>query len=257
MTKDIFSLFSLVDKVAVVTGGNSGIGRTIALSLAEAGANVVLVARDRTRLDQVAREIEAIGRASAWVDCDLSEPSRFADAAVRAAKPFGAPDILVNAAGINLRPHMSQLTDADWRVTMAVNVDAPFAFSQSYAPAMAEKGWGRIINLASLQSIRAFGNSGAYGVSKAAVAQLTRSLAEAWSNKGVNCNAIAPGFFPTPLTRAVFDNPERAASLAARTMIGRNGALDDLRGLAVFLASRASDYITGQVIFIDGGFSAA
>lgn len=254
---NVLSLFSVAGKVALVTGGNSGIGRAIAAALAEAGANIVLLARDRQRLDLVAREIESLGRAAAWVDCDVAQTDRLSDAAARAAKAFGPPDILINAAGINLRPHMSQLTNDEWRTTMAVNLDAPFIFAQQLAPSMAAKGWGRIINIASLQSIRAFGNSGAYGVSKAGVAQLTRSLAEAWSAKGVNCNAIAPGFFPTPLTRAVFDNPERAAALAARTMIGRNGELDDIRGIAVFLASRASDYITGQVVFVDGGFSAA
>lgn len=249
-------LFSLAGRTAAITGGNSGIGRCIALALSEAGANVVLMARDRLRLETTAREIEERGGAAAWFDCDLSDRSRLADIATRAAKGFGPPDILVNAAAINLRPPLDALTEREWDLTMTLNLDAPFVLSQAMAPAMAARGWGRIINLASLQSVRAFGNSGAYGVSKAGVAQLTRVLAEGWSRHGVNVNAIAPGFFPTPLTRAVFDNPERAAALAARTMIGRNGELDDLRGAAVFLASRASDYITGQTLFVDGGFSA-
>ena len=250
------TLFSLEGRTALVTGGNSGIGKAIALALAEASANVVLLARDRVRLEEAGRAIEALGRGAAWFDCDLADRNALADAAVRAAKPFGPPDILVTAAGINRRPHLSQLTVDDWDATLRLNLDTPFLLGQALAPAMVDRGWGRIINLASLQSIRSFNNSGAYGVSKAGIAQLTRVQAEAWSSKGINCNAIAPGFFRTPLTRAVFDDPQRAAALAARTMIGRNGELDDVRGLAVFLASRASDYITGQVIFLDGGFSA-
>lgn len=242
--------------MALVTGGNSGLGKAIALALAEAGANVVLLARDRARLEETARDIEALGRGVAWFDCDLADRSTLSDAAVRAAKPFGAPDILVNAAGVNRRPPLSQLTPDDWDVTLRLNLDTPHFLAQALVPAMIARGWGRIINLASLQSIRSFNNSGAYGVSKAGLAQLTRVQAEAWSGQGINSNAIAPGFFRTPLTRAVFDDPQKAAAVAARTMIGRNGELDDIRGLAVFLASRASDYITGQVIFLDGGFSA-
>jgi len=256
MTPALADLFSIEGRVALVTGGSSGIGRTIALSLAEAGANVVLLARDRKRLEDTAHAIEAIGRGAAWFDCDLADRNALADAALRAAKPFGSPDILVTAAGINRRPPLPELTAGDWDATIRLNLDAPFLLGQALAPAMAWRGWGRIINIASLQSVRSFNNSGAYGVSKAGVAQLTRAQAEAWSSKGVNSNAIAPGFFPTPLTRAVFDDPQRAAALAARTMVGRNGALEDLRGVAVFLASRASDYVTGQVLFVDGGFSA-
>jgi len=256
MTLPLSALFSLEGRIALVTGGSSGIGRTIAIALAEAGANVVVLARGRQRLEECAHAIEATGGSAAWFDCDLSDRASLADGALRAAKPFGMPDILVNAAGINRRPPLPQLTAEDWDVTLKLNLDAPFLLGQALAPAMAARGWGRIINLASLQSVRSFGNSGAYGVSKAGIAQLTRVQAEAWSAKGINCNAIAPGFFPTPLTRAVFDDPQRAAALAARTMIGRNGELDDLRGVAVFLASRASDYVTGQVVFVDGGFSA-
>jgi NAD(P)-dependent dehydrogenase (short-subunit alcohol dehydrogenase family) len=256
VTLPLSALFSLEGRSALVTGGSSGIGRTIALALAEAGASIVLLARDRDRLEESARAIEAMGGSAVWFDCDLSDRGSLADAAIRAAKPFGTPDIIVNAAGINRRPPLPQLTAEDWDATLRLNLDAPFFLGQALAPGMAARGWGRIINIASLQSVRSFGNSGAYGVSKAGIAQLTRAQAEAWSARGVNCNAIAPGFFPTPLTRAVFDDPQRAAALAARTMIGRNGALEDLRGVAVFLASRASDYMTGQVVFVDGGFSA-
>ena len=169
---------------------------------------------------------------------------------------FGAPDILVNAAGINPRQPADSFTLEAWRLTLDLNLSAPFLLARALVPAMRAKGWGRIINIASLQSVRAFPNGMAYGASKGGVAQMTRAMAEAWSRDGVNCNALAPGFFPTDLTNAVFEDPAAAARNAAQTCIGRNGRLDDLVGPAVFLASPASDYVTGQVLFVDGGFTA-
>jgi NAD(P)-dependent dehydrogenase (short-subunit alcohol dehydrogenase family) len=139
---------------------------------------------------------------------------------------------------------------------MAVNLTAPFLLGQWFGPPMAERGWGRIINIASQQAVRAFGHSGGYGASKGGLVSLTRSQSEAWAARGVCCNAVSPGFVITPLTREAASDPGRAAALAARTMIGRNGEAGDFEGIAVFLASRASDYVTGQVIFVDGGFSA-
>lgn len=255
LTRALQELFDLEGKVAFVTGGNSGIGRTMALTLAGAGADVVVCARDAARLERVVSEIGALGRRAAPVACDLAQREEVREAARQAGAAFGPPDILVNAAGINARPPMQALTEEVWDTTLRVNLDAPFLLAQALVPAMAQRGWGRVLNVASLQAVRAFGNSGAYGVSKAGIAQLTRSLAEAWSRHGITCNAIAPGFFPTPLTRTVFEDPARAAAMAARTMIGRNGALEDLRGATLFLCSRASDYVTGQTLFVDGGFS--
>jgi gluconate 5-dehydrogenase len=250
------ALFRLDGRTALVTGGNSGLGRAMALTLAEAGADVVVVGRDPGRLEEVGHGIAALGRRAWPMACDLSDRADLTRLARDSVAAAGDPDILVCAAGINERPSMRELDEGCWDRTMRVNLDAPFLLARAFAPAMARRGWGRIINLASLQSVRSFNNSGAYGVSKAGVAQLTRTLAEAWSSSGVNCNAISPGFFPTPLTRAVFSDPARAQAVAARTMIGRNGELDDIRGATIFLASRASDYITGQVLFVDGGFSA-
>ncbi len=247
--------FSLVGRTALVTGGSSGIGRAIAEALGLAGANVVLVARDPERLRAMVAELGAAGVRSAAVSADLADRSAVPDAVAQAVAPFGEIDVLVNAAGVNLRPPLPELTVADWDQTMAVNLDAPFLLGQQLGPAMAARGWGRIINIASQQAIRAFGHSGAYGVSKAGVAALTRAQAEAWSAHGVCCNAIAPGFVSTPLTRAVFADPARTAAMAARTMIGRNGAPADFCGVAVFLASQAAAYVTGQTIFVDGGFS--
>jgi NAD(P)-dependent dehydrogenase (short-subunit alcohol dehydrogenase family) len=250
-------LFSLDGLVAVVTGGSSGIGRAIAGALAHAGARVVVVAREERRLDETVRELRAAGRAAVAVSADVGDREALARAADAAAGEFGEPDILVNSAGINLRPAMDSLTMADWDQTIAVNLSAPFALGQRFGPKMAERGWGRIINIASQQAMRAFGNSGAYGASKGGLVSLTRSQSEAWAGRGVCCNAISPGFVLTPLTAEVGLDPARSAALAARTMIGRNGQAADFEGAAVFLASRASDYVTGQVIFVDGGFSAS
>jgi gluconate 5-dehydrogenase len=249
-------LFALDGRVAVVTGGSSGIGRAIARALAGAGARVVLVARGADALDATAAQLRAAGLEAAWVSADLGDRASLADGAREAAAHFGEPDILVNCAGINLRPPMGALTIAEWDQTIAVNLTAPFLLGQRFGPPMAERGWGRIINVASQQAVRAFGNSGGYGASKGGLASLTRSQSEAWAARGVCCNAISPGFVITPLTREAASDPARSAALAARTMIGRNGEAGDFEGIAVFLASPASDYVTGQLIFVDGGFSA-
>jgi NAD(P)-dependent dehydrogenase (short-subunit alcohol dehydrogenase family) len=256
MTAYLDQLFSLDGRTAVITGGSSGIGWGMARAIGLAGAAVVLVARDTAVLAARAAELTAVGRRAAWVSADLGDRAQVSQAARQAAAPFGPPDILVNCAGLNLRPPLGELTLADWDVTMAVNLTAPFLLGQQFGPVMAGRGWGRIINITSQQAGRAFGNSGGYGVSKSGLAALTRSQSEAWAPRGVCCNAISPGFVATPLTAPVASDPVRSAALAARTMAGRNGEPGDFAGAAVFLASRASDYVTGQVIHVDGGFSA-
>jgi gluconate 5-dehydrogenase len=250
------SWFSLANRVALVTGASSGIGRTIAEALADAGAKIVLVARRMEALGVTRDAIAAAGGEAEPLPCDLADRNAIDRCADAAARFFGAPDIVVNAAGLNIRKPMLDLTRDDWDQTMRLNLEAPFFLSQRLAPAMIERRWGRIINIASLQSVRAFSNSGAYGASKGGLMQLTRAQAEAWSSKGVNANAIAPGFFATPLTAPVAADPVKWQANAARTFIGRNGELPDLAGTAIYLASRASDYVTGQTIFVDGGFSA-
>jgi NAD(P)-dependent dehydrogenase (short-subunit alcohol dehydrogenase family) len=245
--------FGLSGRVAVVTGGSSGIGRGIAGALAGAGASVVLVARGEVALRETVAELEAAGARAGYVVADLGERAQVEQAGERAAQVFGEPDILVNCAGINLRPPMDEVDGSVWDRTMAVNLDAPFLLGQRFGPGMAVRGHGRIINVASQQSFRAFGNSGAYGASKGGLVALTRSQAEAWSARGVCCNTLVPGFVITPLVTHI--PPERHAAMAARTLIGRNGEPDDFAGAAVFLASAASAYVTGQSIFVDGGFS--
>jgi NAD(P)-dependent dehydrogenase (short-subunit alcohol dehydrogenase family) len=249
-------LFSLDGRMGLVTGGSSGIGRAMARALARAGARVVLLARGQAALEETAAELRGQGCDAAWVSADLGDRDALERGAREAAAAFGEPDILVNSAAINLRPPMSELTPAEWDQTMAVNLTAPFLLGQRFGPVMAERGWGRIINVASQQAIRAFSNSGGYGASKGGLVSLTRSQSEAWAASGVRVNAVSPGFVITPLNRAVASDPAQVAALAARTMIGRNGQASDFEGVAVFLASRASDYLTGQVIFVDGGFSA-
>jgi NAD(P)-dependent dehydrogenase (short-subunit alcohol dehydrogenase family) len=250
------SLFSLSGRTALVTGGSSGIGRAIAGALARAGARVVVMARRAEPLTGTARELAAAGCQAAWVSADLADRDAVQRGAAAAAEPFGEPDIVVSAAGVNIRPPLGELTAAHWDTLMAVNLTAPFLLGQQFGPGMAGRGWGRIINIASQQAVRAFGNSGGYGASKAGLAGLTRSQSEAWARHGVCCNAIVPGFVATPLTAEVAADPVRSAALAARTMIGRNGEPEDFEGIAVFLASPASAYVTGQMIFVDGGLSA-
>ncbi|MEV5970069.1 SDR family oxidoreductase [Streptomyces sp. NPDC051921] len=248
-------LFSLSGRTALVTGGSSGIGKAIARALARAGAKVVIVARREAELKAAVDELTELGATAAWVSGDLGTREGIRAAAEQAAAVHGEPDILVNSAGINLRPPMSDLSDEVWDRTMAVNLEAPFLLGQRFGPGMAERGFGRIIHVTSQQAHRAFVQSGAYGVSKGALESLARSQAEAWSPYGVTVNTLVPGFVMTPLNERLSSDPARVAELAARTMVGRNGLAEDFEGAAVFLASRASAYVTGQAVFVDGGLS--
>jgi len=256
MTEFVADLFSLAGRVALVTGGSSGIGRHMAGTLARAGAAVVLLARRRAELDAAAAEITAAGGRAVAMAADLLDLDRMDGVAAAAGVPFGAPDILVNAAGINPRLPPDALTAEVWNATLTLNLSVPFFLARALVPAMIGKGQGNIINIASLQTYRAFPNGMPYGASKAGIGQLTRAMAEAWSRHGIVANAIAPGFFPTELTAAVFADAEVANHHARMTAVGRNGRLADLDGATIFLAARASHYITGQIIAVDGGYTA-
>ena len=245
--------FDVADRIVCVTGASSGIGRGLARALAEAGAKVVGVAR---RADDLAAWQKETDGLTASCPADLSDPDSMAEIAKEISGPFGRPDILINAAGVNPRQHADDLTPEAWRMTLDLNLATPFFLAQALVPGMKQKQWGRIINFASLQTERAFPNGLAYGASKGGVGQMTRAMAEAWSSQGINCNALAPGFFPTELTGPVFANKDLAARNAAQTCIGRNGRLDDLVGPTLFFCSPASDYVTGQVLYVDGGFTA-
>ncbi|MFF8831556.1 SDR family NAD(P)-dependent oxidoreductase [Streptomyces sp. NPDC015131] len=248
-------LFSLDGRVALVTGGSSGIGRAIAGALARAGARVVIVARREEGLRAAVDELVADGCRAAWVSGDLSTRAGVRAAAEEAAGVYGEPDILVNSAGVNLRPPMGRVGEDVWDATMAVNLEAPFLLGERFGPGMAERGYGRIIHVTSQQAHRAFVTSGVYGVSKGGLESLARSQAEAWSPYGVTCNTLVPGFVLTPLNARLQDDEETVAALAARTMVGRNGLAGDFAGAAVFLAGPASAYVTGHALFVDGGLS--
>ncbi len=250
---DIEDLFHLGGKVAVVTGASSGLGRRAAITLAAAGAMVVGVARRQAELESLCHEI---GFTATGVVGDVTDRGNLPALIEAISAPFGPPDIVVHAAGINTRQAADDVTQEGWDVTLALNLSAPFFLSQALVPAMKEKGWGRIVNFASLQSTRAFPGGIAYGATKGGIAQLTRAMAEAWSPHGITANAIGPGFFPTELTQAVFADPDRAARNAAQTCIGRNGRIEDIDGPILFLCSDASAYVTGQVLMVDGGFTA-
>jgi NAD(P)-dependent dehydrogenase (short-subunit alcohol dehydrogenase family) len=256
MVFKLTSLFDLTGRTALVTGGNSGIGLAMARALGFAGAKVALVARRERELQEAVTTLSSEGVMAFPIDADLAskEAAEVVTAAANAHDLIF--DILVNAAGINLRQPFEDVSADAFDLHMALHLRAPFLLTQTFAPDMAKRGWGRIINIASLQSWRAFPDSAPYGAAKGGVLQLTRAIAEKWARHGITCNAIAPGFFPTPLATPVFSDPERATRLAAQTAIGRNGRLDDLTGAAVFLASNASGYITGQTLAVDGGFTA-
>lgn len=255
MTDYLDTLFSITGRTAVVTGGSSGIGKGIAHALAHAGASVVIVARGEERVTTTVRELTDAGCRAAGVIGDLGSRAGIHQVADEAALPFGEPDILVNSAGINIRPPFAEITEADWDATMTVNALAPFLLGQRYAAGMAERGFGRLIHISSQQAHRAFVGSGVYGASKGAVQSLMRSEAEAWGGTGVTSNALVPGFVLTPLNARLQQDTAAVEALAARTMIGRNGLPDDFAAAAVFLAGPGSGYVTGQSLFIDGGLS--
>ncbi len=252
----IAQLFELKDRHAVVTGGNSGIGEAMACALGLAGASITLLARRQSELDKACEGLRSQGITANAVSCDLTDVAALKAAATSISTEYGHVDILVNAAGVNLRQPFMQVDEDAWAMHLALHLTAPFFLIQQFAPAMKQKNWGRIVNLASLQSHRAFPNSAPYGAGKGGIVQLTRATAQEWSAHGITCNAVGPGFFPTPLTAPVFGDEAASTRLAEQTAIGRNGELQDLYGLTVFLASDASAYITGQTIMIDGGFTA-
>ena len=247
--------FSLNNKIALVTGGSSGIGKMIALALARAGAFVWIASID-DNADETIKEVEALGSQAAFFRVDVTNSNKLEQMLSDIYSVSKKIDILINAAGINVRLPAEEMTLNAWQKTMDINLTAPYQLSQLVVKKMKESGWGRIINIASLQSLRAFDNSIPYGASKGGVMQLTRALAQAYSKNGILVNAIAPGFFHSKLTESLFQDPEKLKVLAAKTMMNRNGEEEDLFGISVFLCSDANSYITGQTIFLDGGFSA-
>ncbi len=248
--------FSLENKVALITGGTSGLGKMMALALAKAGA-FVWIASSRDNADETLQAIKQQGSNGSFLQVDVTSSEGLENIVSQILKESNRIDILVNAAGINLRTSAEDLTLDEWQKTIDINLTAPFYLSQIVAESMKRNNWGRIINIASLQSLRAFDNSIPYGASKGGGMQLTRALAQAYSKDGILVNAIAPGFFRTNLTESLFQDPDKLKALANKTMMGRNGEEKDIFGISVFLCSDANSYVTGQTIFLDGGFSAA
>jgi NAD(P)-dependent dehydrogenase (short-subunit alcohol dehydrogenase family) len=247
----------LAGKVAVVTGSSRGIGKAIARALAAEGATMAVhYCRGREQADELAAEFERNGNRVAVFQADVARPEDCHKLIEKAARQLGPVDILVNNAGVNRDRSIRKMSAAEWDEVIHTNLDSVFHCTKAALEPMIGRGWGRIINIASLQSVRAFANGAPYGATKGGVMQLTRAQAEAWSRHGVNANAIAPGFFPTGLTAPVVNDQQKWQANADKTFIGRNGRLEDLHGTAIYLASRASDYVTGQTIFVDGGFSA-
>jgi NAD(P)-dependent dehydrogenase (short-subunit alcohol dehydrogenase family) len=256
MSNLVNQLFNLQGKTALITGGSSGLGEQIAFALGQAGAEVAIAARRVAPLEEASTRMSSRGiKVSTFVAnlSNLEEAKNLSDLVIT---KVGKVDILVNAAGINLREPFQGVSVQSWQEQLNVQLAAPFFMTQALAPQMKARNWGRIINIASLQSYRAFANSAPYGAAKGGVLQLTRAIAQEWSRHGITCNAIGPGFFPTALTAPVFNDPELVKIHSQKTAIGRNGELHDIDGIAIFLASDASAYITGQTIMLDGGYTA-
>lgn len=255
-SNEVTDLFNLQGRQALITGGSRGIGAAIAYALGKAGAKLILTATGKG-LSETADKMKADGLDVArTMAADLASHDgiqKLSDAVRNIEEPI---DILVNCAGVNLRQTFAEITPKTWDTQMQMHLAAPFFLTQALAPGMKQRGWGRIINIASLQSYRAFANSVPYGAAKGGIVQLTRAIAQEWSRHGITCNAIGPGMFPTQLTSPVFNDKGLAQKHAEQTAIGRNGLMSDLYGLAVFLASDASAYITGQTIMLDGGYTA-
>ncbi|MBM3687081.1 MAG: glucose 1-dehydrogenase [Actinobacteria bacterium] len=250
-------MFDLSGKVAIVTGGSRGIGLGIANAFAGAGAAIVVAATNPEQSVAAVTQLQAGGARAAWVPTDVSDPDAVQAMVDQTVRLFGRIDILVNNAGINIRKRPEDLTPEEWHQVLAVNLDGPFLCSRAAYAVMKAGGGGKIINIGSLMSIFGNAKASAYGASKGGVVQLTKALAIAWAADGIQVNAILPGWIDTDLTQgARQQSPGLEEVVQTRTPEGRWGMPSDLGGPAVFLASAASDFVTGTTLIVDGGFAA-
>jgi len=252
-----FPGFDLTGRTAVVIGGTSGIGKAIAVGLAQAGADVVCSSRRSEQVDNTATEIEAIGRRSIRCISDVSDRNSLQELLKACIVEFGRVDILVNSAGRTKREPTVDQSEDDWNAILETNLNGTLRSCQIFGRHMVANGYGRIINIASLSTFVSLFEVAAYSASKAAVASLTKSLAIEWAKSGVNVNAIAPGVFRTALNQKLLDETTRGQEFLTRTPMGRFGTVEELAGAAVFLASEAASYVTGEVLVVDGGFLAS
>ncbi len=250
-------LLSLEGKTAVITGGTSGIGRAMSLGLAEAGADVVASARRKEQVELTAKEIEGRGRRTLRMPSDVCDRASLEALAAAALEAFGKVDILINCAGMIRRTPTLAVGEEEWNTILNTNLTGTLRACQVFGKHMIDRGYGRIINIASLNSFVALTEVAAYAASKAAVVSLTRSLAVEWSKKGVTVNAIAPGVFLTELNEKLLNSTARGQELLMRTPMGRFGKTEELVGAAVYLASDGASFVTGQTLCVDGGFLAS
>jgi NAD(P)-dependent dehydrogenase (short-subunit alcohol dehydrogenase family) len=247
--------FSLTNRVAFVTGAGRGIGRVLALGLAEAGADVVCVARTQVEIESTAQAIRELGRRAIAVTADVTQAHEVQAAVDAAVSHLGTIDILVNNAGMNIRTPALELSEAHWDAIVDTNLKGPFLVAQAVGRVMCANKYGRVINIASVGGRLALRTGVAYGASKAALLHMTRVLALEWAPFGVTVNAVGPWYFKTSVTDKVLNDPRFSNDVISRTPLGRVGELEELLGPAIFLASDASGYITGQSLYVDGGMS--